>query len=60
MSVPTDDFKQTPAFRTPISVDTPDGPMRLRVREITCDTSYPWPRTFEIYLHTTLWLDELK
>lgn len=53
-------FKQTPAFRTPISVDTPDGPMRLRVREITCDTSYPWPRTFEIYLHTTLWLDELK
>ena len=53
-------LKQTAAFRAPVVLSAPDGPTKLYVRDITCDTSYPWPRTFEIYLHSTLWLNEIK
>lgn len=53
-------LKQTAAFRAPVVLSSPDGPTKLYVREISCDTSYPWPRTFEIYLHSTLWLNEIK
>ena len=52
-------YKNTAAFRKPFSIHTPDGPLKLRVRELSADISYPWPRTFEIYLHSTVYLDKL-
>lgn len=53
-------FKNTRAFSQPFNIETPDGPTKLHLREMTADISYPWPRTFEIYLQTTLWIDEAK
>ncbi len=52
-------YKNTRAFRLPFQIHTPDGPISLRVRELTADISYPWPRTFEIYLQTTVYLDQM-
>jgi hypothetical protein len=52
-------YKNSLAFRRPFTVQTPEGPAELRVRDLTLDVSFPWPRTFEIYAQTTLWLDEL-
>lgn len=45
-------FTATRAFREPFRFDAPEGPLALRVHHMTFDTSYPWPRTFEIYLQT--------
>lgn len=49
-------LKASPAFRAPFAADLPAGPRQLQVRDISLETSYPWPRTFEIYLQTTLWV----
>lgn len=50
----------TKAFRTPVKVKAPGAGFRLRVKKLTVDTCYPWPRTFEIYLRTTPAIEELS
>ena len=53
-------FSNTPAFRTPITVISPDGPIRLAVRHLTATAWHPWPRTFEIRLQSRSEIEELK
>ena len=43
-------FKHTRSFLQPIKIDTPDGAALMRVKSLDIDTSFPWPRTFEIYM----------
>lgn len=53
-------FSNTPAFRAPITVMSPDGPIRLAVRHLTATAWHPWPRTFEIRLQSRSEIEELK
>ena len=46
-------YKHTKAFRRPVEFSSPAGNFTLMLQDISVDTSYPWPRTFEIWLHTT-------
>lgn len=46
-------YKQTKAFRKPVEFTSPAGNFTLMLQNISADMSYPWPRTFEIWLHTT-------
>ncbi len=52
-------YTGTKAFRQPISISTPKGPACIRVCHLSADMSYPWPRTFEIYLESRIQLEEL-
>lgn len=45
-------YKQTKAVKTPAHFHTPQGNFTLTVNELTIELSYPWPRTFEIYLES--------
>ena len=45
-------YKQTKAVKTPACFHTPQGDFTLNVNELTIELSYPWPRTFEIYLES--------
>lgn len=45
------------AFRAPADFQTPDGPVRLRVADLRAAARYPWPRTFEIDLRTSVRLE---
>lgn len=47
-------YKETVSFRQPIPVDIPEGSMVLRLNDLSADMSYPWPRTFEIHLQSTI------
>lgn len=49
----------TPALLTTFTLPLPNGPRRYRLRSLTSETSYPWPRTFEIHLETTPYLEAL-
>lgn len=53
-------YRQTAAFRAPFPVDTPAGPIWLQLHDLQADMSFPWPRTFEIYLETTPFLEKLS
>lgn len=55
-----DNLRHTKAFRTPVTFSTPDGTVTLAVNNLTIDTCFPWPRTFEIYLRTTPSVIEIK
>ena len=46
-------YKHTPSLETPFPVQTPGGIRHLRIKDLRADMSYPWPRTFEIYLEST-------
>jgi hypothetical protein len=46
-------YKNTRAFRQPVTFQSPYGPFTLMLQDMTADLSYPWPRTFEIWLQTT-------
>ena len=47
-------FKSAKACRRPIHIRLPDGESaELSVYDLQADMSFPWPRTFEIYLETT-------
>ena len=51
---------ETPALRHPFRVCLPDGTQDFRLRSLTMETSYPWPRTFEIYLENTPFLEKVS
>lgn len=53
-------FRETPSVFAPFSIDTPEGPACLRVRDLGIYAAYPWPRTFEIHLQSTPKLEELS
>lgn len=53
-------YTGTKAFRQPFPISTPEGPTSLRIRHLSADIGYPWPRTFEISLETRLQLEELQ
>ena len=47
-------FKSTKACRRPFRVHLPGGESaELSICDLQADMSFPWPRTFEIYLETT-------
>ena len=52
-------LEHTAAYRKSLKIMTPEGPLQLRIRELQAEAFYPWPRTFEIYLQTTLQLEHL-
>lgn len=43
-------YKQTKSARTPVKFSTPAGDFSLMMQDLTVELSYPWPRTFEIWL----------
>ncbi|MCR5757187.1 MAG: DUF4127 family protein [Selenomonas sp.] len=45
-------YKHSKSIRTPVRFHTPQGDFTLTIQDITLDLSYPWPRTFEIYLES--------
>ena len=51
-------FKHTKAFRQYIPITLNGKESNLRIKDMYIDTSYPWPRTFEIYMQTHLFLEE--
>lgn len=53
-------YRETKAFRQPIPVSAPDGETRIRIRHLSADLSYPWPRTFEIHLESSIALEEVE
>ena len=53
-------YRQTDAFRAPFPVDAPSGTIWLQLHDLQADMSFPWPRTFEIYLETTPFFERLS
>ncbi len=53
-------FRESPSVAAPFSIDTPDGPVHLRIRDMSVYSAYPWPRTFEIYLQSSPALEEIS
>ena len=45
-------YKQTRAVKNPAHFHTPQGDFTLWVSDLTIELSFPWPRTFEIYLES--------
>lgn len=45
-------YKYTKAFRTPVKFTSPAGNFSLMMQDMTVNISYPWPRTFEVWLQT--------
>lgn len=46
-------YKASRSYRTPVTLASPFGDFTLQSYDLTVDSSYPWPRTFEIYLECT-------
>lgn len=53
-------YKNTAAFRAPFPVAAPSGTIYLQLHDMQADMSFPWPRTFEIYLETTPFFERLS
>ena len=45
-------YKYTKAFRTPVKFTSPAGNFSLMMQDMSVSVSYPWPRTFEVWLQT--------
>lgn len=56
----TDVFRESPSVAAPFSIDTPDGPVHLRIRDMSVYSAYPWPRTFEIHIQSSPALEEIS
>ncbi|SEJ07568.1 Protein of unknown function [Propionispira arboris] len=52
-------LKYSKAYKQSIPVHTTDGDLLLKINDIQIEASYPWPRTFEIYLEATLSLGKI-
>lgn len=46
-------YKNAPALKAPADFSTPAGQFTLTLTDLQMELSYPWPRTFEIFLETT-------
>lgn len=46
-------YKNSKAYRTPVKFTSAYGEFTLSTYDLTVDASFPWPRTFEIYLDST-------
>lgn len=53
-------YKNTAAFRAPFPVAAPSGTIYLQLHDMQADMSFPWPRTFEIYLETTPFMSRVS
>lgn len=53
-------LKASKAYSSPFSVNTPHGTITFYARDLSADMSFPWPRTFEIWLQSSLGLYILK
>lgn len=51
-------YKNTKSIRTPVTYHFPSGDFTLTTQNVKADVSFPWPRTFEIYMHANLSLAE--
>ena len=49
-------YKYAPAIKTPAVFSSPVGQFTLTLYDLKVELSYPWPRTFEIYLESTPYL----
>ena len=49
-------YKHAPALQAPAAFSTPAGQFTLTLYDLKAELSYPWPRTFEIYLESTPYL----
>lgn len=45
-------YQSTASARAPFTLSTPAGDFTFRMQQLRLEASYPWPRTFEIYLQT--------
>lgn len=45
-------YRTCAAFRQPVRINSPYGSYIVAPLNLVADMSYPWPRTFEIYLNT--------
>ena len=46
-------YKQSQSLKKPVQLHTEQGVFTIFVDDLTMELSFPWPRTFEIYLETT-------
>ena len=46
-------YQALAAVRAPFTITSPVGSFAFQLQNLTIDASYPWPRTFEIYLQAT-------
>ena len=46
-------YKNSKAYRAPVKFTSAYGDFTLSTYDLTVDTGFPWPRTFEIYLDST-------
>lgn len=60
MTASISQLKASKAYSAPFSVKTPQGTLDFCVRDLTGDMSFPWPRTFEIWLQSSIGLYRLK
>lgn len=53
-------FTHSKASRSPITLQTPDGPQRIYLQDINVNAFFPWPRTFEIYTDVNFSINLMK
>ncbi len=46
-------YRWSRSFQAPFDLPLPSGARRVRLKDMTVEASFPWPRTFEIYLETS-------
>ncbi len=53
-------YAKSKSFSIPVEIDTPEGKLRFRTKDIKVNVFYPWPRTFEIDIRSEIEFEELK
>lgn len=49
-----DRYKNTESFKLPITIKLKDGEKNVRVKNLTSEMYFPWPRTFEIRFNSNI------
>lgn len=52
-----DYYKNTESFKSPITINLKDSAKNLRIKSLTTQMYFPWPRTFEIRLENSVELE---